>query len=166
MNEQLNFLHAKLFKLELSVELFRDANLALNKEFWNDIHTLQKYWYGKRIKNQTPKLQKLRDKALNKRPKKQYKLDAVLNLSSRQLSKEETEVLALGFNFRPSLPDLPIKDYIVATESYIKKANLDETTGAEIRNAIIRETDRMKGDRERIRENYKGPTNRQRNGKQ
>ena len=33
MNEQLNFLHAKLFKLELNVELFRDANPALNEEF-------------------------------------------------------------------------------------------------------------------------------------
>ena len=112
---------------------------------------LQKYSYRKRIKNQSPKLQKLRDKALNKRTEKQNKFDAVLSLSSRQLSKEETEVLALGFNFRPSLPDLPIKDYIVATESYIKKANLDETTGAEIRNAIIRETDRM------MRENKRKP---------
>ena len=113
MNEQLNFLHAKLFKLELNVELFRAANPALsyNEEFWNDMDTLQKYSYGKRIKTQSTKLQKLRDKALNKRPEKQYKLDTVLNLSSRQLSNEETEVLALGFNFRPSLPDLPIKDY-------------------------------------------------------
>ena len=42
MNEQLNFLHAKLFKLELNVELFRDANPALNEEFWNDMDTLQK----------------------------------------------------------------------------------------------------------------------------
>jgi hypothetical protein len=53
------------------------------------------------------------------------------------------EVLALGFNFRPSLPDIPIKDYIIATESYIKRTNLDETAGAEIRNAVIREIERM-----------------------
>ena len=149
MNEQLNFLHAKLFKLELNKEFFKDANPALNEEFWNDMDTLQKHSYGKRIKNQAPKLQKFRVKALNKRPEKQYKRDAVLNLSSRQLSEEETEVLALGFNFRPSLPDLPIKDYIVATESYIKKANLDEAAGAEIRNAIIREIERMKHENKR-----------------
>ena len=50
----------------------------------------------------------------------------------------------MGFNFRPSLPDLPIKDYIVATESYIKRANLDDTAGANIRNAVIKEIERMK----------------------
>ena len=55
----------------------------------------------------------------------------------------------MGFNFRPSLPDLPIKDYIVATESYIKKANLDEAAGAEIRNAIIREIEKMKHENKR-----------------
>ena len=83
MNEQLNFLHAKLFKLELNKEFFNDANPALNEEFWNDMDTLQKHSYGKRIKNQASKLQKFREKALNKRPEKQYKRDAVLNLSSR-----------------------------------------------------------------------------------
>ena len=55
----------------------------------------------------------------------QYKLDSVVNLSSRQLTETELRVLALGFNFRPSLPDVPIKDYIVATETYIMSAKLD-----------------------------------------
>ena len=55
----------------------------------------------------------------------QYKVDSVVNLSSRQLTETELRVLALGLNFRPSLPDVPIKHYIVATEAHIMSAKLD-----------------------------------------
>jgi hypothetical protein len=144
MNEQLNFLHAKLFNLQIRSEFYRDANPGLNEEFWDEIESLTKQTYNTRRENQAPKLQRLKQKELNGKRGFVCKLDAVLNLSSRHLSNEETEVLALGFNFRPSLPDLPIKDYIVATESYIKRANLDDTAGANIRNAVIKEIERMK----------------------
>ena len=73
-----------------------------------------------------------------------YKTDSVLNLSSRVLTETELRVLALGFNFRPSLPDLPIKDYIVATEAYIKSNNLDESSAAALRNTIVNELLKMK----------------------
>ena len=81
---------------------------------------------------QAPKLQKLKVAAAStpRAPPFKYKTDSVLNLSSRVLTKTELRVLALGFNFRPSLPELPIKDYIVATEAYIKSNNLDESSAA------------------------------------
>ena len=53
-------------------------------------------------------------------------------------------MLARGFNFRPSLPDLPILDYIVATESYIKSAGLDEVNAALLRNSIVSHIEQMK----------------------
>ena len=74
----------------------------------------------------------------------------VLNLSSRQLSDTEIRVLARGFNFRPSLPDLPILDYIVATEAYIKDANVDEVNAALIRNTVITHIEKMK-----VKQSYK-----------
>ena len=53
-------------------------------------------------------------------------------------------MLARGFNFRPSLPDLPILDYIVATESYIKSAGLDEVNAALLRNSVVSHIEQMK----------------------
>ena len=47
----------------------------------------------------------------------QYKLDAVLNLSSRQLSDIEIRVLSLGPKFRLSLPDLPLTQHMLAIDS-------------------------------------------------
>ena len=65
-------------------------------------------------------------------------MDPVLNLSSRQLSNVEINVLARGFNFGPSLPDLPIVDYIVATESYIRDSGLDEVDAALLRTTVLK----------------------------
>jgi hypothetical protein len=73
-----------------------------------------------------------------------FKTDAVINLSSRTLTDTELNVLARGFNFRPSLPDVPIKDYILATEAYIKTANLDDTNSNFLRNTIVHEIEHMK----------------------
>jgi hypothetical protein len=97
MNEQLNFLHAKLFNLQIRSEFYRDANPGLNEEFWDEIESLTKQTYNTRRDNQAPKLQRLKQKELNGKRGIVCKLDAVLNMSSRHLSNEETEVLALGF---------------------------------------------------------------------
>jgi hypothetical protein len=85
-------------------------------------------------------------KHLHPKPKPhptQYKLDAVLNLSSRHLSQDEIKVLSLGFNFRPSLPNLPIKDYILATESYIHSSNIDPAQAATLRITVINEIEKI-----------------------
>ena len=71
-------------------------------------------------------------------------MDSVLNLSSRQLSITEINVLARGFNFRPSLPDLPILDYIVATEAYIQDSQLDDINAALLRHTVINHIEKMK----------------------
>ena len=65
-------------------------------------------------------------------------------MSSRQLTETELRVLALGFNFRPSLPDVPIKDYIVATETYIMSAKLDAAEATLLVHEIVKEIIRMK----------------------
>ena len=44
-----------------------------------------------------------------KKPSMQFKLDAVLNLSPNELLQEEKQVRARGFQFRPTLEELPIK---------------------------------------------------------
>ena len=64
--------------------------------------------------------------------------------SSRSLSETEIKVLARGFNFCPSLPDIPIVEYITATESYIQSAGLDEVNAALLRKAIIDQIEAMK----------------------
>ena len=112
----------------------------------NDITTDTVDWtnqaYFKQMESQARKLNKLR--ASKPSPPPKYKTDSVLNLSSRQLTPLETNVLAGGFNFRPSLPDLPIVDYIVATEAYIRDAGLDEVNTALLRNTVLTQIEKMK----------------------
>ena len=100
------------------------------------------------MESQARKLNKLR--ASKPSPPPKYKTDSVLNLSSRQLTPLETNVLARGFNFRPSLPDLPIVDYIVATEAYIRDAGLDELNTALLRNTVHTHIEKMK-----VKQKYK-----------
>jgi len=72
-----------------------------------------------------------------------YKLDAVLNLSSKTFTRDELRILSLGFNFRPSLPAFPTQDYILATEAHIKSANLSSEDSALLRNAVVNELERI-----------------------
>ena len=78
------------------------------------------------------------------RPKVTYKLDAVINLSSRELSEDEKRVLARGFKFRPTLKALPVHDIIVATEALIKTAKVDQNVETRLRSKVAKEIDRMK----------------------
>ena len=78
-----------------------------------------------------------------KKPSMKFKLDAVLNLSSKKLSQEEAQILARGFKFRPTLEELPIKDIIVATETLIKTAGISDDTATKIRNMTIKEIGHM-----------------------
>ena len=77
------------------------------------------------------------------RPKMQYKLDAVINQSKKELSEDETRVLARGFKFRPSLKELPIKDIVVGTEAYIKTAKVAQEIANHMRSRVAKEIDRM-----------------------
>ena len=98
--------------------------------------------YFSRIGSQAIKLKKLRSNRSYYIPK--FKVDSVLNLSSRQLTNVEINVLARGFNFRPSLPDLPILDYVVPTEAYIRDSQLDEVNAALLRHTVINHIEKMK----------------------
>ena len=78
------------------------------------------------------------------KPTMNFKMDSVLNLSSRDLTETEIKVLAEGFNFRPPLPDLQVLDYIVAAEAYIKDANLDDVNASLLRNTFVNHVEQMK----------------------
>ena len=92
---------------------------------------------------QAKKLSNLRVE--NPSPPPKFKLDSVLNLSSRQLSILETNVLGRGFNFKPSLPHLPIVDYAFATEAYIHDAGLTIVVNAAVlRNTVLTHIEKMK----------------------
>ena len=78
-----------------------------------------------------------------KKPSMKFKLDAVLNLSSKDFSQEETPVLARGFKFRPTLEKLPTKDIILATEKFFKIAGISDDTATKIRNMTIKEIGHM-----------------------
>ena len=71
------------------------------------------------------------------------KLDAVINLSESPLSETQKRVLARGFKFRPTIPCLPIKEFIVATESVINAGKFDSDTAALLRNTVVTELKRM-----------------------
>ena len=83
-------------------------------------------------------------------PPVKYKLDAVLNLSSKYLTEDEARVLARGFKFRPTLAQLPIKDIIISTEDLIKTASIAPDVATRMRTKVAKEIDQMQ-DRERHR---------------
>ena len=79
-----------------------------------------------------------------------YKLDAVVNLSSKELTEDEIRVLARGFKFRPTLKQLPIKDIIISTEALVKTAKIPQDVAMRMRTSVAKEISRMQ-DRERRR---------------
>ena len=72
-----------------------------------------------------------------------YKLDAVINLSSVDLTEDETRVLARGFKFRPTLKELPIQEIIIGTEALIKSAKVEPDIAIRLRGKVSKEIDRM-----------------------
>ena len=117
VREMLNSLHAKLFLLEL------DAKVAPAKDksstLMNFLKKAQNREYFKRMKIFDKKFARMMSERKN-RPAVQFKMDAVLNLSSKELSPEEKRVLARGFKFRPTLNEIPVTDLIIGTETLIK----------------------------------------------
>jgi len=105
-----------LFKNQFGIEASSVQSIDAN-DIATDVTDWKNQAYFSRISTQARKLKKLQ--ASKPSNVLRLKTDSVLHLSSRQLSITEINVLARGFNFRPSLPDLPILDYIVATEAYI-----------------------------------------------
>ena len=118
--EVTNHIHAELFKNQFSMEASSVQSIDTN-DIETDVTDWKNQAYFSRISSQAIKLKKLRCNRSYYIPK--FKVDSVLNLSSRQLTNVEINVLARGFNFRPSLPDLPILDYVVATEAIFGTLN-------------------------------------------
>ena len=56
-------------------------------------------------------------------------------LSDYPLTEGKTFVLALGFNFQPRFPDLPIADIMAATEDLIEK--IDTEVGQQLRVGVF-----------------------------
>ena len=100
----------------------------------------------------------------NNNKEMQFKMDAVLNRSSKELelTAVETRILARGFKFRPLLQRLPIKDIVIGIETLIKTAKMPPETATELRNITITEIDKCK---ERRKENHQNLFYRDKNGK-
>jgi len=100
----INAIHVDLFKKQFQI----DASSVQSIDTY-DINTDTVDWtnqaYFKQMESQARKPNKFCANKPSFPPK--YKTDSVVNLSSCQLTPLETNVLARGFNFRPSLPDLP-----------------------------------------------------------
>ena len=64
------------------------------------------------------------------------KLDEVINLSSVDLTEDETRVLVRGCKFRPNLKELPIQDIIIGTEALIKSAKVEPDIAVRLRGKV------------------------------
>ena len=143
MNERLNQIHAKLFTAELHVSTSLQSN-PLPEDIMQDLHETTFKAYNDTTMTHCRKFHDLLSSKPHLPPTPmQYKLDAVLNLSSKTFTRDELRILSLGFNFRPSLPAFPTQDYILATEAHIKSANLSSEDSALLRNVVVNELERM-----------------------
>ena len=129
IREQLNALHAKLFLLELDIKVYPGKDKYARSP--QELKKSQDREYFTRRKRLDHKFARLMAQK-QKRPALNLKLDAVVNLSSKKLSEDETIVLARGFKFRPTLQQLPIKDIIIGTETLIKTAGIKTRCSNEI----------------------------------
>ena len=144
LNERLYQLHAKLFMADLHVTTKLQLH-PLPEDIMQDLNETTQASYSASQQILCHKFHKLlhRSRQQPHPPPMQFKTDAVLNLSSRNLSQDELRILSLGFNFRPSLPSFPTDSYILATESYIKSSNLPPEESALLRNAVINELNKI-----------------------
>ena len=127
MREMLNSLHAKLIVLELDRKTHPQQDI--NKLSKDHLKKIQDREYFTKMK------------ILNKKFSKSL-LDAVLNISKKELTEDETRVLARGFKFRPT-PNLPIKDVIIGTEALIKTTKVAPEIANHMRSRIVKELNRM-----------------------
>jgi hypothetical protein len=137
LREQLNHLHAKLFIANLHLE---NSTKDIPEDIKQDMtqHGNQVYFKNHtRLNKKLKRLQEQRPPSPHSPP--QYKLDAVLNLSSRSLSDIEIRVLSLGPKFRPSLPQFPTDDYIYATDQYIQTYNIKPEEANKLRATVAEE---------------------------
>ena len=139
MREMLNSLHAKLFLLELDT---KTAHIKEKDRMDPQLsRKTQDREYFRRMKILNKKLTKMLSLQKNK-TNINLVHNAVINLSSKGLSQDETNVLARGFKFRPTLKELPIREIIIATETLIKTASIPPSTAAHLRNATLTETEK------------------------
>ena len=157
MREMLNSLHAKLFLLELDRKTHPQRDICkLSKDH---LKKIQDRAYFTKMKILNKRFSKLLAQKPDK-PQMRYKLDAVLNLSKKELAEDETRVLARGFKFRPT-PNLPIKDVIIGTEALIKTTKVAPEIANHMRSRIVKELNRRQDPEKEYQQN---PTCHQRNG--
>ena len=137
LREQLNHLHARLFTMDLQQEL---SSPEFPEDIKQDIIEYQNRKYHEHSEILKQKLDTLRQLSprIQLQPT-QYKLDAVLDLTTRRLTEAEKKVLSLGPKFRPSLPHIPFDEYIIATESFIKSNKLDPEEATKLRLTVQNE---------------------------
>jgi AraC-like DNA-binding protein len=134
LREQLNHLHAKLSMAQMKLEHLLPS---IPEDIKQDMQEYGNKIYHTNHKRLFSKFLTLRDQhPLNPTNPIQYKLDAVLNLSSRHLSDIEIRVLSLGPKFRPSLPEFPLEQYILATEQYIQSYRLEPAEATILRSTV------------------------------
>ena len=121
---KLNNINAEIEKLKLEVAVDSDSLKAYTGH--------QSVFYHRMFQRKKKKL------IILKREKMQVKLDSVVNLSDRHLTEEEMYVLALGFNFQPKFPGLPIEDIIASVEALSRK--LPSDTSAQLRVGLFFKT--------------------------
>jgi hypothetical protein len=141
LRELLNSLHAKAFMLKMAADTYPNKkNYKLTAEHLKKIQDRE---YFKKSKSHAKQFAILKAKMKKTKEGRNLKMDAVINLSGSPLSEMQARVLARGFKFRPTIPELPIKEFIVATESVINTGKLDSDTAALLRNTVVTELKRM-----------------------
>lgn len=131
LREELNHLHARLFTLKLQQEF---SPPEIPQDIKQDITEYQNQIYHQHSETLKQQLDTLCQLSPRIQPQPtQYKLDSVLDLTTRRLTETEKRVLSLGPKFRPSLPHIPFDEYIIATESFIKSNKLDPEEATKLR---------------------------------
>jgi len=131
MMEELRQAHAKQDRIMKEIEQLK-LELSLSQTDMERLHKKQDFAYQKAWQIKKRKMGKL---IQNKKQTCPVKTDSVINLSDRPLTEDETFVLALGFNFQPRFPDLPIADIMAATEDLIEK--IDTEVGQQLRVGVF-----------------------------
>ena len=72
-----------------------------------------------------------------------FKMDAVIDLSSKSLTAYQHRVLARGFKFRPTANRLPVKEIVVETEKMIVSLKMEASMAMVLRHTVLLELCRM-----------------------
>ena len=159
MREQLNYLHAKLFIKSMQIASLPQTEGSDSDQRQAEYKNAQNKVYFEHLRIQNKKLKKLRRAGKENRISRNFKTEAVINLSSKSLSEAQTRVLARGVKFRPSLKEVPALEYITAVEALISSKKIEPNEATLMRNTVVKEIDHMiKRERKRPSRQNLSPT--------